>query len=242
MMPAAVLWAVVYPLLAREKGARCTLLVPENDGVCQYLKAVGLFRILQQGDISADDRDIRPGYPGRIPLPLTKLDTEEEAAELANRGLDALSELRLGAANLRPLVSEVLAELALNAVQHSESPIGAYGVIQYYESQRGPRFICGVADGGIGIKRSLEKNPELLPRVPYDWSAIELAVRERVTSTGDATRGIGLFDIAEETRRARRQLLIHSGKGWLQISEDAESQARRTKLFPGTLAYASIPA
>ena len=61
----------------------------------------------------------------------------------------------------------------MNAVQHSESPIGALGLIQFYEFQQGRRFVCVVADGGIGIRRSLERNPELKNRVPYDWVAIE---------------------------------------------------------------------
>ena len=74
----------------------------------------------------------------------------------------------------------------------------------------------------------------------YDWDAIEFALKERVTGTGLKTRGIGLYVIAEEMKVPGRILLIHSGQGMLQLTEDAE--ARRTRLFPGTLAYASIPA
>lgn len=99
-----------------------------------------------------------------------------------------------------------------------------------------------MADGGIGIRRSLERNPLYLNRVPYDWGAIELATRERVSGTGDSSRGIGLFGVAEDMRKPGRQLIIHSGIGLLQIDVDLQSQARRTRLFPGTLAYASIPA
>jgi len=145
-------------------------------------------------------------------------------------------------ANLHPLVSEVFAELALNAVEHAESPIGAFGFVQFYEFSEGQRFVCGVADGGIGIRASLERNPTLRSRVPYDWAAIELAVRERVTGTGDQTRGIGLYGVAEDMRKPGRQLILHSGIGSLMISEDMETEAKRTSLFAGTLAYASIPA
>jgi len=139
-------------------------------------------------------------------------------------------------------VSEVFAELALNAVEHAESPIGAFGFVQFYEFSEGQRFVCGVADGGIGIRASLERNPTLRSRVPYDWAAIELAVRERVTGTGDQTRGIGLYGVAEDMRKPGRQLILHSGIGSLMISEDMETEAKRTSLFAGTLAYASIPA
>ena len=85
------------------------------------------------------------------------------------------------------------------------------------------------------------KNPELQDRFSYDWDAIELAARERVSGTCDPTRGIGLYGVAEDMRRAGRQLIIHSGIGALRINEELESQASRTRLFPGTSAYASIP-
>ena len=174
-------------------------------------------------------------------VPLTRFDTESEVEELANAALEKLQESGVGSAKLYPLVSEVFAELALNAVQHAESPIGAYGLIQFYDSERGRRFVCTVADGGIGIRRSLERNPALQDRVPYDWTAVELAIRERVSGTLDARRGIGLYGVAEDMRKAGRSLIIHSGFGSFRISEELESRASRTRLFPGTLASASIP-
>jgi hypothetical protein len=211
-------------------------------GVCVYLKSLGLFRLLQASGISVDDRDIAGRSDPQLILPLTRFDTESEVEALTNKAYDSLSASGLGPANLRPLVSETFGELALNAVQHSESPIGAYGLIQFYEFSGGQRFVCCVADGGIGIRRSLERNPELRQRVPYDWAAVELATRERVSGTLDPMRGIGLYGVAEDMRKPGRNLIIHSGIGSLQISEQVESRAVRTRLFPGTLAYASIPA
>ena len=239
--PAAILWCVIYPLLAASTGAACRLLVPENTGVCMYLKSVGLFDLLKTAGVDADDRQIRARPDPQLVLALTRFSTESEVEELANRALDSLSQAGLGAANLHPLVSEMFAELALNAVQHSESPVGACGLIQFYEFQHGRRFVCVVADGGIGIRRSLERNPELADQVPYDWVAIELALRERVSGTGSKTRGIGLYGVAEDMRKAGRQLIIHSGIGMVETNEELESEAKRTTLFPGTLVYASIP-
>ena len=157
--PPAVLWCVVYPLLAKRRGSPCRILVPENMGVCIYLKSLGLFQILQENGIDVDDRGIPQKHDPQVVLPLTRFDTQTQAEELANKALDSLIDLGLGAANLRPLVSETFAELALNAVEHAESPIGAYGLIQVYEFRHGQRFLCGVADGGIGIRRSLERKP-----------------------------------------------------------------------------------
>ena len=161
--------------------------------------------------------------------------------DLTNKAFDALKNSGVGVANLYPVVSETFAELATNAVQHAEFPIGAYGVIQFYDFQSSQRFVCAVADGGIGIRKSLGKNPEYRERVPYDWVAIELAVRERVSVYQDRRRGIGLYGVAEDMRIRGRRLMIHSGIGSFDITERLESRAVRTKLFPGTLAYVSIP-
>lgn len=239
--PAAVLWCTVYPLLVQRKGCKCAVWVPTNMGVCSYLKSIGLFRALREGGVEVDDRGIADRRNPKVVLSLSRFDSESEAESLTNKANDALRQSRLGAANLYSVVSETFGELAINAVQHAESPVGAYGLIQFYGFANSRKFVCVVADGGIGIRRSLEKNPMLRDRVPYDWAAVELATRERVSGTLDPMRGIGLYGVAEDMRKPGRNLIIHSGIGSLEISERIESRAVRTRLFPGTLAYASIP-
>ncbi len=44
--PSAVMWCLVYSLLAKRRGCDCTLLVPENMGVCSYR-----FRLLVVFDV-----------------------------------------------------------------------------------------------------------------------------------------------------------------------------------------------
>ena len=247
--PPAVHWSAVYLALAASKGAACRLLMPENMGVCVYLKSVGLFSFLQGIGVEVDDRGVSDRLDRKVVLPVTGFRTESEVETLANQVLDSLAREGLGAANLRPVVTEIFSELAMNAVQHSESAVGAFGLIQFYGVARNQRFVCVVADGGIGIRESLQRNPALRDEVPYDWLAIERATQERVTGSGDATRGIGLYGVSEDMRKPSRQLIIHSGIGMLVIGrilggddrDDAESSARRSTLFPGTLAYAAIP-
>jgi len=216
--------------------------VPENRGVATYLKSTGVLRLVQDHGVTADDRGLGDAVSARTILGLTPFSTEREAEEAANSALDALGRSGFGAANLYPIISENFAELAFNAVQHSESPIGGLGLVQYFKYADAHRFTIVVADGGIGIRAGLEKNPELRERILYDWTAIELAARERVSGTGNATRGIGLFGVAEDARRGGRQLIIHSGIGVLQISEDVRQDSRRTNLFPGTIGVMAIPA
>jgi anti-sigma regulatory factor (Ser/Thr protein kinase) len=239
--PAAVVWCAVYQLLGLARGSTCRILVPENMGVCLYLQSVGFFRTAKDAGVEVDDRGIGNRPDPQVVLPLARFSTQREVEDLANLALDNLQRAGLGAANLYPLVTEVFSELALNAVQHSESEIGGLGFIQFYGTAAGRRFICCVGDGGIGIRRSLERNEALRDKLFYDWDAIDLAVQERISGTGEKTRGIGLFGVVEDMRGAGRQLIIHSGIGRLTISEDVERESRRDVLFPGTLAFASIP-
>jgi len=240
--PPAALWCAVYLALASKRGSRCRLLVPtHNTGVCVFLKSLGLFDILKGRGVEVDDRDIGARSDPKTVLPITHFETTAGASDITNRAFARLQSANLGAANLTSVVTELFSELALNAAQHSESQVGAFGCVQFYEFESGSRFTCTVADGGIGVFESLRRNEALRSRVSYDWDALELAVRERVSGTGDPHRGIGLYGVSEDVRRPGRSLLLHSGLGSLEITEDLESSARRTRLFPGTLAFLSIP-
>lgn len=243
IQPAAALWCVVYGLLAARRKAKCRLLVPENLGVANYLKSMEFFKILQEGGVDVDDRGVGGGSTARLITPITLFTTESDVDRIANEASEQLTDAGVGAANLYSVVAEIFAELAMNAVQHSQSEIGCLGLIQFYQFEAGERFICAVADGGIGIRASLESNPELRREAAYDWTAIEKALEEGVSGTGSGRRGIGLFGVAEEMAKPDRQLIIHSGIGLLRrTGGGARSGATRSPVrFPGTLVSASIP-
>lgn len=240
--PPAAMWCAVYLALACRRGSRCRLLVPSNMGVCVYLKSLGFFDILKNCGVEVDDRGIGGGDDSKAILPITRFATTADAYGVTNEAFARLQSAGLGAVNLTSAVTELFGELTLNAAEHSESPLGAFACVQFFEFGSGPRFTCTVADGGIGVFASLHRNEALRSRFSYDWDALELAVRERVSGTGDPRRGIGLYGISEDVRRPGGSLLLHSGMGSLEITEDLESAARRTRLFPGTLAFLSLPA
>jgi hypothetical protein len=239
IQPAAVLWCAIYGLLA-QRSAACRLLVPENLGVAIYLKSIELFKILAANGVEVNDHGVG-GRPAGI-LPITSFSTESDVDKIANEARDRLTLAGLGAPNLYSLVAEVFAELGMNAVQHSQSEIGAVGLIQFYQSDSGERFVCAVADGGIGIRRALESNEALRSRAAYDWTSIELALEEGISGTGSNRRGIGLFGVAEDMAKPGRQLIIHSGIGLLGTVGGVGPGATRSAIrFPGTLVSASIP-
>ena len=211
-------------------------------GVCIYLKSLKFFDVLKERGVEVDDRGIPLRVDPKVILPIESFQSTADAVGITNTAFDRLQSAGLGAANLTSIVTELFSELVLNAAQHSESQIGAFGCVQFSELEQSQRFACAVADGGIGVAESLRRNKKLLARVNYDWDALELAIRERVSGTGDPTRGIGLYGVSEDVRHPGRSLLLHSGLGSLEITEELESSARRARLFPGTLAFLSIPA
>ena len=239
--PPAILWCAVYALLAKLRGTACRLLTPEDTGAATYLKEVGLYPILQSAAIEVDHGGPIHPSDASIILPVTQFNDEAGVDNLPNQVELRLGELELGSANVRSLVTDILYELAFNAAQHSESPIGAYGLIYLHRSEAGNRFLCAIGDGGIGIRASLKRNKAHSSKVPYDWVAIDLASRERVSGTGDPTRGIGLSRISDEIRKTGRQMVLHSGAGVMAINENVESESRSVTLFPGTLTFVSIP-
>lgn len=251
--PAAVLWITVYLLLAARQGSRAALQVPGDPDVSGYLDAAGVYDLLEANDIAIEaghtpqqrrtetlEPRLRP-QGTQILLPLTNFHSITEADALTNQAFERLRASNAGTGSLHPLISEVFGELAMNAVQHAESTIGAFGLIQFFRLGEKNRFVCCVADGGIGVRESLGRNPANREMLLYDWIAVEYATQELVTGTLDPHRGIGLFGVAQEMRAPGRNLLLHSGRGWLKTDDLAQMEARRTRLFPGTLALVSIP-
>ena len=241
--PPAILWCAVYLSLWSKRELDCLLLLPHSRAAMSSLTDSGLFQILREANVkvNVEREEVRRSVSVETILPITRFDGLLEADELTNRVEDSLIRSGLGSANVHPIVRELFSELVNNAAEHSESIIGAYGFVQFYSSGQERRFMCGVADGGIGIRQSIERNPGLR-HFGYDWSAIELATKELVSGTGSSTRGIGLFSVFDEMHRPGRELVIHSGNGLLIKSEDSQVRIVKANLFPGTLVYFSVPA
>lgn len=239
--PSAVLWCAVYLSLWRQRGFACLLRSPKDRVARTSLVDTGLLHLLSDEGVNVEIGDTDIYSSADTILPMTRFDSLREADELTNRVEESLYSSGLGSANVHPIVCELFSELVNNAAEHSESGVGAYGFVQFHSSGEERRFTCGVADGGIGIRQSIERNASL-EHFGNEWSAIALATKELVSGTSSATRGIGLFSVFDEMRHPGRELVIHSGKGILIKSEDTQVRFIKTNLFPGTLVYFSVPA
>ena len=240
--PAAMLWCTVYPLLVVERGVPCELTTPVEHSVQTYLNDTGLFDILKEAGVRINYDDQRNLDRWQLVLPLTRLRSVSQVESLEDSIIDNLESRNLTSANLYTDVSVAFAELGNNAIEHANSEIDAYGLIQFYDWGNRPRFVCAVADGGIGIRASLQKNPAYAERILTDWNAIEYATRENTSGTGNSTRGMGLHHIAHDILPPDRELNINSGNGFLHMVGSDSSSSLPANLFPGTSAFLNVPA
>lgn len=238
--PPAVLWCAVYLLLAKRRGSECALVAPDDEGAVIELQKSGLLGVLLDGDVT-----VRVGKTGisvspEAILPLSRFDSTS-AENLTDQLHISLSTHRQGSANVFLDIVETFSELANNAAEHSESEIGALGFVQFLSKGKERRFLLAVADGGVGIRQTLERNPKHLENYGFEWAAIRKATGELVSGTLSRHRGIGLFSTFDESHRPGRELIIHSGRGIIDLTSNSQARMVRANLFPGTLVFVAMP-
>jgi hypothetical protein len=239
--PRAAMWCLIYLLLARQAGMACTVRLPANNRAYSNMHTTGVAKILRDAGVALENTG-PISNTSDVVLPATRYSTIFDAENTTNIALDRLVATGHSSANIFTLVTEMFAELANNAAEHSESPIGSFGLIVYLGSGKKRRLVCAVADGGIGIKNSLTRNTDHVQKAFREWSAINHATRERVSGTGDSSRGIGLSGIESDLTRFGYEADIPSGIGIFRTRRDLSRYVGRAhRLFPGTLGVLSIP-
>lgn len=157
--------------------------------------------------------------------------TAEESQTVARELTDALSERCSTDAIARAAIRICLDELAENVIHHAASHLGCFAAAQGWT--RNQQFEIAIVDIGVGIWRSLTKNPRYAD-IADDVTAITTALQPRVTSTPERNAGIGLFITRLLLRDNGGLLLVRSGSG--EVYSGAEEGARETDIsFPGTL-------
>ena len=242
LRPAAVLWCTIYPLLVADKGVPCELLPPFQGNVASYLNDLGLFDILRNAGISVNYEVQRHHDRWQSILPITKMSTVSEVEGIEDSLIENLAQRNLTSGDIYTDVGVAFAELGNNAAEHAHSPIDAYGFVQFYNWHQNPRFVCAVADGGIGIRASLQKNPDYAGLALTDASAIDYAIIENVSGTQDNLRGLGLPHIVNDILSTGREININSGVGFFHADGgDGKPRSNISNLFPGTSAFINIP-
>ncbi len=217
-----------------------------------YLERMDFFRIFGHRvetnvDVAALE-ERRRGNPGTL-QELIRFHSEEEIPGIINRISEILEnkDYRL---RERAAICATLSEICANAVEHGHSPFGAYAAVQAYQhvvsggrtrgERAGEEVIIAIADGGVGVRETLSRNPKYAEHTQTDNDALRHALKMGVSGTGEVGRGGGLAVVAQISARASGSLSLRSGSGRVTSYGD-RTNSRNVPPFPGAFVRVSLP-
>jgi hypothetical protein len=217
--------------------------------VSAYLERMNFFRIF--GDRLKTNVDVaaleerRRGNPGTL-QELINFHSEEEIPGIINRISEILENKEYGLRE-RAAICATLSEICANAVEHGASPFGAYAAVQAYQhivsggrERRGEEVLIAIADGGIGVRETLSRNPKYAEHTETDNEALRHALKMGVSGTGEIGRGGGLAVVGQISARAGGSLSLRSGSGRITAYGN-RTNSRNVPTFPGTFVRVSLP-
>jgi hypothetical protein len=219
-----------------------------------YLERMNFFRVFGERvktnvDVAALE-ERRRGNPGTL-QELINFHSEEEIPGIIHRISEILEnkDYRL---RERVAICATLSEICANAVEHGRSPFGAYAAVQAYQhivsgrhggprgERRGEEVLVAIADGGVGVRETLSRNPKYAKYTTSDNDAIRHALKMGVSGTGEVGRGGGLAVVGQIAARAGGSLSLRSGSGRITYYGD-RTNSRNVPTFPGTFVRVSLP-
>ena len=194
--------------------------------------------LCQNGFMSTFGGELGPWRGNSIPF-------REDKQQNPHGFIEYLSELWLGRGwvNISPLLRDAIAgrvaEIYLNAFEHSSSPVGVMTCGQHFPKNR--RLNLTIVDFGVGIPSNVRLfhagkiQPEKLPASKcMEWAF------QPGTSTQPGGRGIGLDLLHEFVRQNGGRLEMFSHEGYVRIADGQISFAERKTYFEGTLVNISL--
>lgn len=181
-----------------------------------YLERMSLFKFLN----IESGMDIQEHDPSGRFIPLTRIKTSDELSEFLTNMIPLL---HLDPRHAEP-IRYTMSELVRNVLEHAQAEDGAIVCAQYHEKSNKIRI--GIADRGIGIRRSIGRSYE----TSDDLEAIQLALTPGVTGAtrregGTAQNaGAGLFFIKSIAYVNRDFFVLYSGSGLYKLLKRRESQ------------------
>ncbi len=125
--------------------------------------------------------------------------------------------------------AKMVSELSSNVRDHSQDQ--GLAAAHLYRDRSGRRYISiGVADLGVGIRRSLSRQHTEAGQ----WTHAQAVARALDGLSSRATGGgLGLSSVRELVRRYQGHLALRSGDAKLQLSADKQPQALHVAFFEG---------
>lgn len=205
-----------------------TIALPRNPLTRMYLHRMDLFRGLETvGELEEE-------FERRDPVgfrPCQQFRTDAEFFAVSKELAEAMSERCKTDQEAKFAIQVCLNELTENVLHHAYTDLGGFAVCQGTPKRK--RFEVAIVDLGVGIRRSLSKNPKYAD-IGDDVTAIETALEPRVTATPERNSGIGLSITKLLLRDNGGDLIVRSGLG--RVVGGAGQQAENMQVeLPGTV-------
>ncbi len=171
-------------------------------------------------------------------IPLTQIRNTEELKQAI---INLVPLLHAPAAVADP-IKYVFSEMVRNVLEHSRSPIGAFVCAQYYKESG--RIAIGIADAGIGVMKSMEKNHN----VRDHKAALQLALQPGITGTtsriggNEFNAGAGLFFTKSIATLSRNRFFLYSGDSMFRLMKTRKRYAPELNTNPNDDPHAFVHA
>ena len=206
---------------------------------CSEAVRMGLVRFTDHRSGPIDEPDVEPA--GRY-MPLRWVSTSQDLAMVF---ADIVPLLHLAdAPEEAKAIQYCVSEMVRNVMEHSRSDDGAIVAAERYpEADGGPATVSiTVADAGIGIRRSIERNYEVATDADAILTAVKFGTTGAVRGPYGATEnaGAGLFFTRRMARTTGGHFAVLSGEALFVSPPDADGRSdeellTRVAPYPGTV-------
>jgi hypothetical protein len=234
--PLDLVGTAAWSARVRYDGALVKLTLPDDDDVRRYLVRMDLVDQVRRAGITVTGQvpSIRRADRADVLLEVRRICGPSDAENFC----DAAYELARQHTSDRSAAAgaKMLGELLDNAVTHAGSPVGVYAAAQVH--QRSGNLELAVADGGIGVRAHLARNPPF--RNLTATQALRAALQPGVTGTSEK-RGNGLPDLLSTACGFGGELLLRSDDGYAQVAAASpDRQFTVAAQVPGTWAWVHV--
>jgi anti-sigma regulatory factor (Ser/Thr protein kinase) len=209
------------------------VIMPTARGIDRYLRRMNFLNVLYYGVEQKEDFKRKKAIGFRecrhFDSPKNYPEVRQELADLVSEHCD-IDALARGSLHI------ALDEICENVLFHASTDHGGFAVAQALRSK--PLMEIAIADVGIGVRASLNKNPDYA-HIQDDLTAIATALKARVTSTPERNSGFGLWVTSNLLADNGGELLVRSGYGAV-FRGSRDAAIVRDASFPGTLVVLRI--
>jgi hypothetical protein len=206
------------------------IIAPSAPGIYRYLHRMDFLRLVFDDPDLPDDESERRDTEGFREC--RRFVSEEECHEIAKALADSAHERVAVDEPASHSLYACLTELAENVYYHADAPLG--GVAAAQALPKSGEVELAIVDLGVGICRSLSKNPDYRVEVHDDLAAIKLALVPTVTATPHRNSGYGLAFTQFLLGLNGGRLLVRSGLGHVQRGANVVDKLEDHHL-PGTV-------